>query len=707
PNGPSQPVETQAQPPSDHGVQQLPNDAAGGSDQRLSLLDQAGDGVNVDPVLKQTEARSMEELQKRITRLEQQLHSVARERTIPGGAGLSVAAPRPHLRFQTLAGIQSQPYCNIDEYQAQLAEMVPMITEAINFRTSRKSNELARLHGVMPDLLDTMPPRAVCDQAVEAYLRTFEQIFRILHIPTFRREYDAFWDDPESSPMEFVLKLVLVIAVGGVFLADRARSDEIRGLARSWTYAAQWWIMGPTEREAMNLGGVQVFCLLILTRDVNSLGGATSIATESLLKLAFTIGLHLDPNTFRSLSKLQAELRRRLWITVVEITVLASLDSTLPLSHFLGSFKPKPPTNICDEDLDSGEQPSGSRLSSNGLSTDCSLQLLLAKSLALRIDVVHELNNGHRELSYERALEFGNALTSHCREIAAFFDREGKAGYHDSGRFHRKFLDTYMRRLILFAHRPFCLHSRRDPRFFLARKICLESSLITTEGCAEGEEEDRMSLPPFGPSDDFSRMCVRGSGLFKGGLSSDAISAIGAEIITQIEEEITTTAGSSRTSTASLGSSFGSSAATATASDPLVRLSRRNREPLMRRLEHVHGQLRQVIALGRLSTKRYIFTSGVLAQIRAMEAGEDPKPLIFEALKDGLRECIALFRASAGASSAGVGAPTPAMTDDSNPFSLEGMNWFGFDFSSLDPNFVFDVPDILNSPTLTASDTML
>lgn len=557
-----------------------------------------------------------------------------------------------------------------------------MITEAVNFRTSKKSNESARLHGVMPDLLDTIPPRAICDQAVEGYLRTFEQIFRIIHIPTFRREYDAFWDYPETSPMDFVLKLVLVIAVGGVFLANRARSDEIRGLARSWTYAAQWWIMGPTEREAMNLNGVQVFCLLILARDVNSLGGATSIATESLLKLAFTIGLHLDPSTFRALSNLQAEMRRRLWITVVELTVLASLDSTLPLSHCLGTFKPESPLNIADNDLDMEDPPSGSRPSSKGIRADCSLQLLLAKSLSLRIDVVHQLNNGHREQSYERALEFGNALTSHCREIAAFFDREGKAGFHDSGRFHRKFLDTYMRRLILLVHRPFCLQSRRDPRFFLARKICLESSLITiTAGYAEEEEDtNTMNLPPFGPSsDDFNRMCVRGSGLFKGGLSSDAISAIGAEIITQIEEETSTTPASSRAASGS------SPSAAATASDPLVRLSRMNREPLTRRLEHVHGQLRQIIALGRPSTKRYIFTSGVLAQIRAMGAGEDPKPGILEALKDGLRECIALFRAGAGGgrSSVSVGAPTPAMTDDSNPFSLEGMNWFGFDFSSL------------------------
>lgn len=94
-------VETPAQPPLNQGIQQPPNDATEGSGQRLPTLAQAVDDMNVDPVLKRTETQSMEELQKRITRLEQQLHSVTREKTIPGGAGLSVAAPRPHLRVES------------------------------------------------------------------------------------------------------------------------------------------------------------------------------------------------------------------------------------------------------------------------------------------------------------------------------------------------------------------------------------------------------------------------------------------------------------------------------------------------------------------------------------------------------------------------------------------------------------------------------
>ncbi|RYP51337.1 hypothetical protein DL768_003341 [Monosporascus sp. mg162] len=445
----------------------------------------------------------------------------------------------------------------------------------------------------------------------------------------------------------------------------------------------------------MSLEGVQVFCLLILTRETNSLSGLASVATESLLKLAFTIGLHLDPSTFPSLPKLQAELRRRLWVTVVEITVLTSLDSTLPLSPLVGTYSPKPPANIADEELIAASPSDGTPHTRFG-GTDCSLQLLLLKSLPLRIQVVQQLNNVHHDLSYEKTLELGKSLSGHCREIAAYFEKG--TGLFDSGLFHRKLLDTYMRRLILFLHRPFCLHARKDARFFIARKICLESTLITM-GYVES-----LNLP-FGPLDDFTRMSIRGSGLFKGGISSDVIYALSAEIVSQVEEEN--------------GSGEPASSAV-TASDPLVQLSRANRQPLMRRLEHIHEQLRQILALGRPSVKQLIFTSGVLAQVKAMERGEHPRDAVIEALSESCKASVYLLR------ECGLSKGTPAMADDSNPFGFETLDWFGFDFSSLvslqdqrqgadcdaewrailGPNFVLDITNILASPTLVSGEVM-
>ncbi|RYP78163.1 hypothetical protein DL769_003244 [Monosporascus sp. CRB-8-3] len=190
---------------------------------------------------------------------------------------------------------------------------------------------------------------------------------------------------------------------------------------------------------------------------------------------------------------------------------------------------------------------------------------------------------------------------------------------------------------------------------------------------------------PFGPLDDFARMSIRGSGLFKGGISSDAIAALSAEIVSQVEEE----------------NGPGEPASSVIrASDPLVQLSRANRQPLVRKLEHIHEQLRQILALGRLSVKQLMFTSGVLAQVKAMEQGQDPRDAVIEALKESCKASVYMLR------ECGLSNGTPAMTDDSNPFSLEALDWFGLDFTSLDPNFVLDVTNILASPTLVGSEVM-
>lgn len=68
------------------------------------------------------------------------------------------------------------------------------------------------------------------------------------------------------------MKLVLMLAIGTAFYPDRGEFERIRRLAQTWIYAAQWWLAGPSENSTLNLDGLQVFCLLLLARQTNSLG---------------------------------------------------------------------------------------------------------------------------------------------------------------------------------------------------------------------------------------------------------------------------------------------------------------------------------------------------------------------------------------------------------------------------------------------------
>ncbi|KAI0602508.1 hypothetical protein F4775DRAFT_581771 [Biscogniauxia sp. FL1348] len=640
-------------------------------------------------------------LEARIIRIEKQLSASTQDESTFNKAGLYIKLPHPHLRiehektrlfgpshwvhsldqFQTVAKMQVKPYSIVDATQAEAAAS---LKEVAAVRHLAKSRGAGKLQEPMPHLIDTLPAKSICDQAIECYLRTFEPIFRILHVPSFKRDYEQYWLHSEVPKTSLLMKLIMVLAIGAIFLPDKSISNQIRGVSREWAYAVQWWLIGPTERDAMNLDGVQIFCLLLLARQATSLGGTSSIITEALLKLCFTIGLHHDPQIFSSLSVFESEMRRRLWATSLELITITSMNSSLPLLINVDDFDLRPPSDISDDNLEDGEPAASTTAYSSQESHNCSVQILLLKSIHLRIQAIRQLNSINRDYSYKSVLETGKALMAHCREIAAFFD--SSASETNEGitlaEFQMIFLDTYMRRIILFLHRPFAVKARKDPQFFLARKICLESSIIMAS-YAERIDLSSDSL------DDFSRLCIRGSGMFKGALSQDVISALSLEVITQLEEE-RDTGYTSHISPKTI--------------DPLTTLRRANREPLLRTLSHIREQWRQILLLGRPSLKQYLFLSVILSQIKAIELGQNPKLLVYETFNTELKECATLLRESGACDDKSETAE--GWVHDNSPYGTDPFAIFGFDLNSLDPTLTFTTTEWLEPLNIGEPNTL-
>lgn len=513
------------------------------------------------------------------------------------------------------------------------SEFASVLKDCRQLRQAIKDQESVRLNHPVPDLMGTLPTQAVCDALVDAYFRTFELIYRVIHVPSFWEEYRQFWTQPQSAPAHFLVKLVLILALGTTFYPNRDNRVHLRRLAHTWIYAAQWWLVGPSEKSTVNLDGLQVGCLLLLARQTNSLPGTSWLSAGSVLRMAMVMGLHRTPDLFPALSVYQSEMRARLWATVLELTLLSSLDAAMPLPFSLQDVDRTLPSNLNDEQFD----PETETLPTPQLNehfTDSSIQTLLLKSLQVRVEAVQLVNNQHGpELSYETALRLGNELRSACRDIAAVFNTSQNQSWH-GGRtlgmtdFHLRFLDTYLRRYILFLHRPFMIQARKDPRFYLSRKVCLESCMVVASYA------NHLNLPSD-TLDDLSHLTIVGRGSFKGALSFDVISSLGLEIVTQLGEEA---------STRPVGSSPPFIA------DPLDQMAKAHRAPLIQSLEHIQEQLLQIIALGNPSLKRYNFLSAILSQIRAMESGQPIQPAICETIKESLKKCHSLLQASHAAS---------------------------------------------------------
>ncbi|KAJ4147057.1 hypothetical protein LMH87_001610 [Akanthomyces muscarius] len=206
------------------------------------------------------------------------------------------------------------------------------------------------LNDPVTDILATIPTRVECDALVDIYLSTHERMYRVLHTPTFHQQYEAFWQDQAASSMSFCMKLVLILALGSTLSQEAGECALADRQTRTWTYAAQWWLTGPTEKSTFNLDGVQVACLLQLARQMTAVGRAW-ISSGSLLQMAFSVGLHRDPSHFPSMTPLQAQMQRRLWATVLELHLLSAMDSPMQAYADLESCDTRPPDNIDDEQL--------------------------------------------------------------------------------------------------------------------------------------------------------------------------------------------------------------------------------------------------------------------------------------------------------------------------------------------------------------------
>ncbi|KAJ5294258.1 hypothetical protein N7508_009079 [Penicillium antarcticum] len=485
-------------------------------------------------------------------------------------------------------------------------EISKSLKETRTLRWNVKNWQKPHLLDPTPNLLGDLPAREVCDELVQSYLRTIELIYRVLHIPTFKQEYKAFWVDPQSTSTGFLMELLLIISIGAIFYFKPGPANDLRLPIRRWLHAAQWWLTGPTARESATIQGLQVHCLLLLCRQayaIDKWGNWNSAG--SLLRLAISQGLHRDPHNFSRLSAFDAEMRRRIWATILELNVQLSVDAAMPPLFSVDDYDTKPPSNLDDEDFDATSETLPTP-KSKGQYTDSSIQITLQQSFSTRLCIARNINECNREQSYEEALALGAELIAAFKEIATLFHSylaQATKRTSEPTLFHHRLLDTIIHRLLLNLYRPFAVKALNDPRFYLSRKLSLSSALAMT---SHGESNTSLASNLQQSNQDFFRLCLSGAGLFKGYLSPDVIMVIGLELITQIDEETTSQPAVSSVTTPST----------------INKMAQAARAPLLEALERISDHLYQSIAAGIPSLKRYGLLRGMIAQITAANRDE-------------------------------------------------------------------------------------
>lgn len=143
------------------------------------------------------------------------------------------------------------------------------------------------------DFGTNIPAKEVADRLVTAYLGTLESVYRILHVPSFRADYEHYWTAPAVADPGFVIQLQLVMAIGS------ALHDDLFSMRKSailWVYEAQAWLIAPRFKSKFNFISLQNMALLCLARQTTSLGGdLVWVSMGSVLRSAiYSVGAYLS-----------------------------------------------------------------------------------------------------------------------------------------------------------------------------------------------------------------------------------------------------------------------------------------------------------------------------------------------------------------------------------------------------------------------------
>ncbi|KIW40829.1 uncharacterized protein PV06_08000 [Exophiala oligosperma] len=295
------------------------------------------------------------------------------------------------------------------------------------------------------DLRSLFPVRKLADELLNIYITRFEATNRILHLPTLLKEYNKYWNSPQTTTETTVTQLLLAMAAALSLrenltfdLKGRGRDAITPETAIIWIRACEAWIStSPYRPRPHSWTMLALNSLLAIAKRANHIqGNAFWIATGALMRSAMAAGYHREPSGLANISIFHREMRRRLWATIVELDLQASLERGMPPSIREEDFNSRPPLNINDEAIHENTKESPTPMPLDFL-TDTSFQASMYRSLGLRLRVCALINNKQArtaESLFREALEIDEEITRALMAIPTTWIRtlkKGKTGSSD------------------------------------------------------------------------------------------------------------------------------------------------------------------------------------------------------------------------------------------------------------------------------------
>ena len=182
------------------------------------------------------------------------------------------------------------------------------------------------------DLRSLLPSREMCGNVLKTYFDTFETTYRILHVPTFWASYANYWTEGQRSNSDMDATVLAILACTlCTSTHETPRYNTTGSSSRSqaivWLKACEAWLRRQSNKHR-TLPSLQVRLLRLLALSTTCMK-SKEYYQEVQAHMAFMVssGMHRDPRMLANrCGMFEAEMRRRLWATSMELELQASID---------------------------------------------------------------------------------------------------------------------------------------------------------------------------------------------------------------------------------------------------------------------------------------------------------------------------------------------------------------------------------------------
>lgn len=488
-------------------------------------------------------------------------------------------------------------------------------------------------------LTSDLPPKELADSLVDIYLRTTETIYRVFHIPTFKRDYESVWSAGRSPDSAFLVQLKLTLAIGATMYDDRF---TLRRSAIRWVHEAQTWISEPEFKSRLHIQFLQTQILLLLAREfVGVEGSFIWVSAGELIRNAMYMGLHRDPEHLPQGTKFVSEVRRRIWNTVLELALYSSMESGGPPLLSLQDFDTHPPQNLDDEQI-MLENP---LLNTEQSFTNMSTSLALRKMFPTRLAIVKRLNGISDHSEYAETLRLDAELRASYKNACKHIQVHNDESAASPSPFQRKILDFTLRRYLVALHSPYFRASQHETVYAFSRQVIVESSLKMWNCVSQRVPTE----PSVQNCDDFRRMALCADGSLRS-CAAQVYFMIASDLRAQLEEE------------EGLG--------------PVTL-----RQDLLSVVTDCKSWSLESLRAGETNGKGYMFISMVSTLLDGLMRGlpkDQLSRMLVASAEEALASCIEVFEASLNEGSDETGTSLDDMTDLTSFSSADLLGDWGF-----------------------------